>query len=176
MWVVAFFSTATLLILKPDIVKIVYGALTNLSEMKRKMITTRDVIIGIKNNFSTQIVKDYVSFKMKAYLINHLDIGKVESVGKTGYRVSYFYDVGDHQYTIHFPKHRGARKITGVKDLEGDADITEIIYKAMGPSHNFHGIPTTPALLGYPKGIIVTYRCGKEITYFKNEIISTSAI
>lgn len=52
------------------------------------------------------------------------------------------------EYIIRFPNKRGPCPWSSVRDQSG-TDVTERVNKFAGPSHNFHGIATTPTTLGF---------------------------
>lgn len=62
------------------------------------------------------------------------------------YTINYYH--GFRYYKIRTPRVRGPCKFDKVFD-QCDNDVTEKIKQYAGPSHNFHGIPTTPGMLGY---------------------------
>lgn len=64
------------------------------------------------------------------------------------------YSHGFQTYKILTPRKRGPCKFNQVLDQHG-IDVTEKIKQFSGPSHNFHGIPTTPEMLGYSKLIFL---------------------
>jgi hypothetical protein len=84
---------------------------------------------------------------------------------RRSYDITY-YD-GVKKYIVHFPKKRGACKISKIYDQDGN-DVTPIVLTYMGPSHNFHGIPTSPEMLGYESLDVLTINdhmhsfCDKE--------------
>src|SRR5271170_1579635 len=55
------------------------------------------------------------------------------------------YRDGSQEYTIIFPRVRGPAKFTHVVSLSQEI-VTDSIKRFAGPSHNFHGIPTTPGM------------------------------
>ena len=67
-------------------------------------------------------------------------------VEKNSAEVSYTH--GNISYTIRFPKSRGPSSYIHILDSHGN-DVTSEIEKYAGPWSNFHGIPTTPQMLGY---------------------------
>lgn len=50
-------------------------------------------------------------------------------------------------YCLVTPRKRGPDRIDRITSSE--IDVTEDVRKYMGPYHNFHGIPTTPNLIGF---------------------------
>src|SRR5690242_13174803 len=136
------------------------------------VVSTVGKISGVVNAFRTgdlkvHTAKDYAVYRFRDWCIKNLDCGRVESYPK-------FYDMvyhdGDRKYKIRFPKKSGLRQIVNVTSHNGE-DITHDILEYLGPSRNFHGIPTSPELLGY-KTLRVVYRNGKETVYNSTDIIS----
>jgi len=81
------------------------------------------------------------------------------------------YYLKETRYRVITPKRLGVRPILQLFDLK-DQDVTIHIKDALGPYGNFHGIPTTPLMLGYPTGIKVLYRKGRKVVlYGPDEII-----
>ena len=78
------------------------------------------------------------------------------------------YRDGSQDYTIIFPRVRGPAKFSHV--ISQDDVVTDNIKKVAGPSHNFHGIPTTPGMLGYHI-LIFHYRNGDTRLFGRNDII-----
>lgn len=66
------------------------------------------------------------------------------------YELTYY--LSEKEYTVRFPKARGPSRLQSVllyRDGHYDKDVTLEVRRYMGPSNNFHGIPTTPSFLGY---------------------------
>ena len=77
-------------------------------------------------------------------------------------------------YQVVFPDGlRGPCSIRCVETREQE-DVTEDIFEKMGPFHNFHGIPTTPGLLGYT---CLYFHCldGTRI-YGRDDVIAPSEL
>ncbi len=115
---------------------------------------------------NSAMLKDLAVLEVRCWLIKNMELGDLQVLPKK-YILTYY--VGSRRYKIHFPKKRGPRNIVSVRT--NDTCITEEVFEAMGPSHNFHGIETTPELLGYPHGVTVKYRVGKTVHYEKTETI-----
>jgi hypothetical protein len=94
-------------------------------------------------------------------------------MGLQKYRGDYtdliYYD-GPERYVVRFPKRRAPSPFISVVDREG-IDVTMSIRVYAGRHHNFHGIVTTPYLLGYPYLKFVTSG-GDEIEFTTHEHIS----
>lgn len=135
------------------------------------VISTIGKISGIagayrSGDISVDTVKDYAVYRFREWCIRNLECGHVTSYPK-------FYDMvyydGDRKYRIRFPKKLGLRQITRV--THNEKDVTNLIIEFLGPSRNFHGIPTSPDLLGW-SSLKVKYRNGVERTYDSTDIIS----
>lgn len=121
---------------------------------------------GTINN---ELIKDFIKLKMRIWATNTFGNGDVKFKDKI-YSLTYFY--GDRQYKVQFPKRYGIKKIVKCETLDG-LNVTDNIHQMMGPGNNFHGIPSTPLLLGYD-GLIVTYRCKNQRLYRNNEVLKLS--
>lgn len=83
----------------------------------------------------------------------------------------YYYSCGKF-YKVRIPKNRFPNRILGFETYTDFVweDISENVMECLGKSKNFHGIPTTPKLLGY-SNIKVLYTNGNEKIFDENEII-----
>ncbi len=73
-------------------------------------------------------------------------------------------------YRIVYPRKRGPRTISEIYTLDGS--ISEnLLVSYLGPYGNFHGIPTTPKMLGTDL-IVVEYMNGLKKTYENDQIIN----
>lgn len=83
-----------------------------------------------------------------------------------------YYD-GAAKYCVLFPKKRGpcpfSQVTTAISDGK-EVDFTEKIREFAGPSHNFHGIPTTPKMFNF-ENLTFTYRNGTVRTFQKDDVI-----
>jgi len=104
-------------------------------------------------------ISEFLALKIRSWLSEKLGIGKLTTSSKV-HELSYYF--GTQKYRVVFPRRRGPKKIISAETQEGK-DITQELFEVMGPCGNFHGVPVTPALLGYPRGIKVTYRTGKLV-------------
>ena len=137
---------------------------TTLASSYRKtlalIITSRNIVKVIQWAFgqiwsgNSQIIKDLALLKTRSWLTKKFRLGDLQVYPKR-YELTYYED--DRCFRVCFPKMRGPKKIVSVKTQE-EVLVTEEVFEAMGPSNNFHGIQTTPELLGYPGGLRVTYR------------------
>ena len=117
---------------------------------------------------SWKTLGEYLHLTAKTKTAQYFDNGVLSSTraSKT-YDLSYH--VGEKKYIVRFPKKLGMCSFSKVYD--GDVDVTENVKKFAGPSHNFHGIATTPMMLGYDNGLRFIYRTQEEIFYKPYEII-----
>lgn len=81
------------------------------------------------------------------------------------------YQHGFDKYKVLFPRRRGPCKFEKILDENG-VDVTSEITPFMGPSHNFHGIPTTPCMLGHSE-LTFILNDGDYIVYRYDENIKT---
>nr|QBK86884.1 MAG: uncharacterized protein LCMAC103_02220 [Marseillevirus LCMAC103] len=77
------------------------------------------------------------------------------------------------QCRVRFPLRRGpsryARIVAGTNP--GGPDVTAAVETFLGPSRNFYGIPTTPAMLGY-EALTFVARIGRaDATFAGAEVI-----
>ena len=114
---------------------------------------------GLTTFFS--IVWDYVRHSTKSIML-------VNPLVNQGRVYTLEYEYSERQYKICFPKDRKPRDIKYAFS-EGD-DVTKDIYSYLGPAHNFHGIRTTPNMLGY-SNIEIKYRNGEIVKYDGDEVI-----
>jgi len=113
-----------------------------------------------------QTVKELCILEVRTWLVEKFDLGSL-IVGKKYCTLTYFH--GDRKFRVKFPKKRGPRSITLIETLD-DKNVTKEVIEMMGPSHNFHGISTSPLLLGY-NGLKITYRNGMVSYYLKDDTI-----
>lgn len=108
-----------------------------------------------------------VKITVKNYILSFFGVGVVKPENK---RYVLGYNEGVHEYKIAFPKKRNIRQIIKVNTPQHE-DVTDEIFKYMGPCHNFYDIPTTPSLLGYDEGLYLEYRNGRKIKYLPETVI-----
>lgn len=84
------------------------------------------------------------------------------------------YNYNGNRYTVITPMVLRPRPIIGMHEVSGDdnVDIMDKLRQYMGPYGNFHGIPTTPKMLGSADDIKVKYRNNIEVTYKPTDVIS----
>lgn len=86
--------------------------------------------------------------RLRRWIAKLLQLGHLERTGAT-YTLVYHH--GSTRHRVVFPIRRGPTRIHSiVTERDGiEEDVTSSIREVMGPGHNFHGIPTTPKMLGY---------------------------
>lgn len=117
--------------------------------------------IGFKINLYLQKIKllevnllyflylliDYAKFRIRMNILNALQSGILVKKKENSF-IDLTYHDDDEIYVIRMPKRRGPRPFTKVLDHQGN-DVTKYIKTYMGPNNNFHGVRTTPKLLGF---------------------------
>lgn len=124
---------------------------------------TRKIVAG-----NGQIVKELLEMQIRTWVIKTYKLGDLESK-QNHYILTY--RKGEDIFKIFFPKIRKIRTIVSVLTPDGE-DVTLKILQALGPGHNFYGIPTTPKLLGYPKGLKIEYRRGTIVHVLSDDFIN----
>ena len=166
------------------------SAYRNYNTTKERFAKVRkrtEMITEIIHNYRTGAVSlttllEFALFKCRMYSTELFENGLIIDKGQT---IEIVYYLRDTRYTIVTPKKLGLRPILRFETttdggasadvIGGDStDVSESIREKLGPYGNFHNIPTTPKMLGYPDGLVVTYRKGRGTTrtYAANEIIS----
>jgi len=112
------------------------------------------------------MIADYVTLRARLLASRYLESGLLISHDK---RYELVYYNGVHRFRVTFPKKRGPKRVVAVVDQTGN-DVTHAIFEYMGPSHNFHGIPTSPALLGY-EALAFNIRNGAVLRFCGEELI-----
>lgn len=113
---------------------------------------------------------DYIFFLMREHFINELECGKLTECAGNNVILTYYKT--DVKYKLIIPKgKRGPKDIQAFFNEDETRDLTENIRPYLGPYGNFHGIQTTPKMLGFDFPIIVKYSQGRR-KYMENEIIS----
>lgn len=132
---------------------------------------TLSVYREIYNVASWKTMVEFCTFKIRLVLSRHFETGFLSGTPQNHSLV--YYD-GSKRYTIRFPKKRGPCTFSQVIFNDGDKaiDVTEKIREFSGPSHNFHGVHTTPKMLDY-SNLTFTYRTGHVIAYGEDDVIST---
>lgn len=110
---------------------------------------------------------NFLKIKFILFMLRFLNVGQLHyDRDKKRYTLNYYY--GTEMFTIILPYERRINNMLSVN--HNGEDITSLIKKHLGPSHNFHKIPSTPKLLGYSK-INIRYRNGNIKEYNDNDII-----
>jgi hypothetical protein len=143
--------------------------------LNRKMQYFYDCLASIRQNFeawcqirkyiSVNLFASIVKSKLRPYFIDE-GIGVVirnDRICKVSYE-----DAG-RIYDIVFPVKRGPSNISRIEDGNGN-DVTEEVRRVMGVGNNFHGIATTPTMIGYETIIIVKMN-GDIFRYENNDVI-----
>jgi len=124
-----------------------------------------------KGDLTIRSIREYFWVCTRMYVMHLFDIGL--KTYPQHYEMDYYH--GHKRYRIIFPKKRGPRSITQVLTSD-NVDITKQVHETLGPSNNFHNIPTTPKMLGYPSTeveyIKMKYKDGSSRVYRDSETIS----
>ena len=119
---------------------------------------------------SLTTVKDFCMLKLRTKISNSLETGLLIKPSKYHFYDLIYYD-DLNRYIVRFPKVRGPSNISQI--LTNDViDVTNKVKEYMGPSHNFHGIPTTPDMLGFDSLTFVMID-GATIKFEQNEEITS---
>lgn len=133
---------------------------------------------------SWRTLVEFALFQLRILSAKHLETGLVTKLDRF---IDIVYYDGPTRYVARFPKQRGpcpfssasVTQIVARGIYNSDPDITmtnsssEIINRVRefaGPSHNFHGIPTTPRMLGY-ENLTLNYRDDTSRTFGADEVI-----
>ena len=105
---------------------------------------TVKILIGI---YRGQLISKYI-YQFVTRIISK----KLVEIHHKRYVVWYPYGV--HWYRIVIPRVRGPSRVSNVLSVVDSTtfeDVTDEVKEIMGPCNNFHGIPTSPKMLGYSK-------------------------
>jgi len=166
MWV--FISTLIFTLLFTDF-KDVITSVCNSAYSCVKLLKLLSPSLNLVRHIDSKMIRDYIIFKLRLTMTKYLESGLLSS-STSHYELIYF--SGTQKYRILFPKKRGPKSVTKVVthcDII-TKDVTCHILECMGPSHNFHGISTTPFLLGY-KNLTFILRNGTELIFTDKELI-----
>jgi len=130
----------------------------------------------------------FFRWKIRDYLSNVLEIGKTTQNGRgTPLEITYF--MNGNKYRVSSPSMSGIRtgqiKSACPRHLFDDdlkfidapynyaerEKFAETFGEYLGPFRNFHGIPTTPKMLGIEYSIVVEYRDERIIIYDPDDIV-----
>ena len=137
--------------------------------------------INYKNYFVfVKLLKKFLISRSRNYVLNFFGCIPVidSSKGEYGIMELYYYSDGGTKYKIISPQcKKGPRSITHFmknSDEFLEDNIEKNIRECMGPYGNFHGIPTTPKMIGCNYPISIKYRGGKIIIYEMDDIINVN--
>lgn len=122
------------------------------------------IVREIYRYLSIVTIFEFIRFRLRQIASRNLEIGLLK-VKNNVYELTYYND--SLKYIAVWPKRRGPCPFSQVmaNNLFLIDDVTEQVRMYAGPSHNFHGIQTTPFMLGY-EDLIFTLRNGKTL-YFR---------
>ena len=127
-----------------------------------------------KGDLTLKSIREYFWVRTRMHVMYIFDIGL--KTYPHHYEMDYYHD--HKSYRIIFPKRRGPRPIVQVLTSD-NVDITREVHEALGPANNFHNIPTTPKMLGYPstevEHIKMKYKDGMTKIYRDEEVISLTS-
>lgn len=101
------------------------------------------------NESMFKIAKELLIFELRGWVTKTFSTGLMIRYRDASHTDLIYHD-GSYVYTIRFPKQRGPKPFVKVIDENGN-DVTDVINKFLGPHNNFHGIPTTPKMLGFSR-------------------------
>lgn len=93
------------------------------------------------------IVLEYIKVNVRIKILNLFQSGVLVKNKENSF-IDLIYHDGYEVYVARFPKKRGPRSFTNIMDTNG-VDVTSHVSIFLGPNNNFHGIKTTPAMLGF---------------------------
>ena len=148
-----------------------YRSLKNMLHPGAKLLAAKEIVHNYRTGAITkQTLAEFALFKARLWATRTLESGLL-TADKRSYELIY-YD-GDRRFRVRFPKNRSIRQIVKVSTgADFNTDITSEFWEVLGPGHNFHGILSTPALLGWPGGLKVRYRNGVECIYSSDDVIN----
>lgn len=147
------------------------NSITSLFDIVREnAYIIREIWSGYQAGIITrQSLTEFILFHIRIRTAQYLENGHVTYLqDKRTFDIVYY--EGDRKCRIRFPKNRGVRQIVYAENSLGK-DVTSIVLEFLGPGHNFHGIPTSPKLLGWEDGLVIQYRNGTKIKYEPNDEI-----
>jgi hypothetical protein len=147
---------------------------SNIVSFVKNFKTNTPIYKEIYRTASWKTMIEFLVFKARISAAHHLETGLLSGTAKIHNLV--YYD-GPSRYSIRSPKKRGPCTFSQVTTIRNSVaggekeDVTEKIREFAGPSHNFHGIPTTPDMLDF-SNLTFVYRNGMIITYESGDCIS----
>jgi len=122
------------------------------------------------NDSLWNIIKELILYKTRTYILNIMSTGLVVRYPPAMSYTDLVYHDGSDLYTVRFPKQRGPRPFTSVSNEKGE-DVSDVLIKYMGPYNNFHGIPTTPVMLGFTELCFKNSRTHTTQTFESYDVI-----
>ena len=120
------------------------------------------------------LIRDYSVYKFRDTFVSVFESGKLEFNDQTQIMELIYYK-DSVRYKIAIPVKRGLRPIKTITfnsgDVEGNKKDIKTVKEFMGPYGNFHGIPTTPSMMGITRSLVITYRNNSVREYKPEEII-----
>lgn len=107
------------------------------------------------------VASEYFHMKCRLRVAAYFENGDVNANRETT-EISYY--IRDTKYKMVLRNRRGPRNICSVNGMRE--------FPALGPYGDFHGINTTPAMIGFPDGCYVEYRGSKIINYTGDSVIT----
>lgn len=139
-----------------------------LEKLYAKIKTRYSVLKTAYNFLSWGATVEFVKLKTRMWVQRSLETGVLTH--PKGKFCELVYHQGTSRYIVRFPKTRGPGKVSMVLD-ENEEDVTSKIREYMGPCHNFHGIITTPKVLGYKK-LSFSLRDGRKLDFEGDDLIT----
>jgi len=139
--------------------------LSRLSDTREKI----KLIRAVTNESILSMTKDFIIYRTRIYISSIFSTGVLIRYKHSPY-TDLIYQDGFDLYTIRFPKQRGLKPFTRVRNEKGE-DVSNILNKYLGPYNNFHGVQTTPTMLGFSKLEFENSRTDKIQTFESDDII-----
>ncbi len=140
-----------------------------LSYLHEKFAERYPVVDLIARHLDMKLVRNFAVFQIRRLAREHLESGLLVS-NRNHYDLIYYNDVN--RYRVVFKKKRGPTNVWRVLHGEGtDAvNVSADVFECMGPSHNFHDIPTTPSMLGYDS-LTFIMKDGNNRHFYSEDVI-----
>ncbi len=124
---------------------------------------------SLSNGQPLQVIFDLCMLKLRTKVATLLSIGLLTKY-RGGVHTDLTYFDGAEKYIIRFIKKRGSYPFNKVWD-ESNIDVTIPVKIFAGPDGIFHGIPTTPKMLGYTSLTFDVVSADANIKYTETDII-----
>lgn len=118
------------------------------------------------------LYRDFAKFKMRSFLSEYFVIGKITESVDDGSMILIYYK-NDNHYRVASPIVKGLKNRL-IKDIQSEGIEDSLIREFMGPHGNFHGIPTTPKMMGIKSKVLVTYKGNQCVEYGVDDVILTA--